>query len=478
VAPPPDQSAVDGATPPDLTAVEDAASVDLVQGVSCNDGVRNGTETDVDCGGDACPLCRLGQSCNVDGDCVSSYCAPFHICTTIECFDGYKNGDETGVDCGGSRCPACPNGEGCRVNSDCITGYCNPSNICVIPECFDAVKNGSETGVDCGGPVCQRCFNGEGCRVNGDCLSNYCTPAQLCQMADCSNGIQDGNESDIDCGGGCRPCQVGQGCRAATDCITGSCSGGTCVIEDSCRSIKGRNAFVTSGVYQIDPDGSGGAAPPFSVHCDMDIDGGGWTLITSLSRSAPITAVDRQTTITPASVNVTNRGMRLPGVTQILTVTDGQDTGPYDPGSGGTPGELSTYFDKWEVYAGATGLFDDDGTDFTWQDILDALNLDSGRAWVRSPGGPAPDEPWQFDVRRVNTGQGTCLQVPLRGAYGDGNHGGSNSPDLPRGISSIGALWHHWAGEDWTSGVNNEPELHCNQLRRTYSKWWRGVYLR
>ncbi|MCB9295392.1 MAG: hypothetical protein H6559_20050 [Lewinellaceae bacterium] len=50
---------------------------------SCEDGIQNGDETGVDCGGSSCPACPT-------------------------CSDGVQNGDETGVDCGGSSCPVCP----------------------------------------------------------------------------------------------------------------------------------------------------------------------------------------------------------------------------------------------------------------------------------------------------------------------------------------------------------------------------------
>ena len=36
------------------------------------------------------------------------------------CADGIKNGDETDVDCGGS-CPACKQGEGCVATKDCVS---------------------------------------------------------------------------------------------------------------------------------------------------------------------------------------------------------------------------------------------------------------------------------------------------------------------------------------------------------------------
>ncbi len=50
---------------------------------TCSDGIQNGDETGVDCGGSSCAICP----CNLDG---------------------VQNGDETGIDCGGSSCAACP----------------------------------------------------------------------------------------------------------------------------------------------------------------------------------------------------------------------------------------------------------------------------------------------------------------------------------------------------------------------------------
>src|SRR5262245_7463096 len=42
---------------------------------SCVDGVKNGSESDVDCGGDACSPCGLAAKCGGHGDCESGYCA-------------------------------------------------------------------------------------------------------------------------------------------------------------------------------------------------------------------------------------------------------------------------------------------------------------------------------------------------------------------------------------------------------------------
>jgi len=66
----------------DTAAVEtDTASPNHTES-SCDDGMQNGDETGIDCGGN-CPACPA-------------------------CHDGMQNGDETGIDCGG-RCPECGN---------------------------------------------------------------------------------------------------------------------------------------------------------------------------------------------------------------------------------------------------------------------------------------------------------------------------------------------------------------------------------
>jgi hypothetical protein len=60
---------------------------------------------------------------------------------------------------------------------------------------------------------------------------------------------------------------------AASDGRTGGC------IATSCKELLQRKPGTPSGNYQIDPDGSAGPGAPFQVQCDMQTDGGGWTLI-------------------------------------------------------------------------------------------------------------------------------------------------------------------------------------------------------
>ena len=124
---------------------------------SCSDGIQNGTETDIDCGG-SCPECPT-------------------------CTDGIQNGTETGIDCGGS-CPECPT-------------------------CTDGIQNGTETGIDCGGscPECPTCTDGiqNGTETGIDC-GGGCP-----ECPTCIDGIQNGTETGIDCGGSCPECFVNCG---------------------------------------------------------------------------------------------------------------------------------------------------------------------------------------------------------------------------------------------------------------------------
>jgi hypothetical protein len=54
--------------------------------VSCSDGVKDGAETDVDCGGGICNACRDGLRCLTESDCASQACLKTRLCAPSVAF--------------------------------------------------------------------------------------------------------------------------------------------------------------------------------------------------------------------------------------------------------------------------------------------------------------------------------------------------------------------------------------------------------
>ena len=167
------------------------------------------------------------------------------------CDDGEHNGTETDVDCGGERCAPCDDGEGCADGSDCTSGVCT-DGLCTPPACDDGIQNGTETDVDCGGDACAPCDDGEGCQqdadcVSGDCVDDVCVPTPqscleiLLTMPGATDGVY---EIDPDGPGGLDPFDVecdmttdGGGWTGITPCIAQTLSGTMVAVEAA--SIEG-----------------------------------------------------------------------------------------------------------------------------------------------------------------------------------------------------------------------------------------------
>jgi hypothetical protein len=77
---------------------------------TCSDGIQNGSETDVDCGGPECDRCDVGQGCRGAADCETSLCVDTvcGVCATT------------------SQCPA-----GCS----CAAGTCFSNTSTKVPSC-------------------------------------------------------------------------------------------------------------------------------------------------------------------------------------------------------------------------------------------------------------------------------------------------------------------------------------------------------
>jgi hypothetical protein len=162
----------------DLGPVDLRPPPDLAPPPSCMDKIKNGMETDVDCGGPFCSQCADGKMCVVNLDCMDKVCAN-GICAVGNCMDHARNGDETDIDCGGKTCPACPLKNNCNVNTDCMSGICD-LNTCVGPTCEDSMMDGDETDVDCGGS-CLGCGDGRTCIKDTDCANG-----EVCFKMKCS----------------------------------------------------------------------------------------------------------------------------------------------------------------------------------------------------------------------------------------------------------------------------------------------------
>jgi len=125
----------------------------------------------------------------------------------------------------------------------------------------DAVADAT-TG-DGGHPCAPSCAVGASCTTSSDCASHVCNPAGSCAPA-------------------CSPlCDAGTSCSGGAECASGVCNASSCVTVASCSAILEANHAAEDGTYIIDPDGAGPNLP-FSVHCDMTTDNGGWILMATL----------------------------------------------------------------------------------------------------------------------------------------------------------------------------------------------------
>ena len=122
--------------------------------------------------------CKDGAACSTARDCESASCVQ-GTCASATTTDGVKNGPETGIDCGGPAAPKCAAQGTCLVATDCIDGVC-AAGVCQAASPTDAVQNGLETDVDCGGGVAPACGFGKSCQASTDCATAACDYQQKC----------------------------------------------------------------------------------------------------------------------------------------------------------------------------------------------------------------------------------------------------------------------------------------------------------
>lgn len=127
----------------------------------CTNGRKDEGEVWVDCGGecDVCPPCANGV---LDLGEVAIDCGPDCGPCSALCGDGLLNGDEEELDCGGNPlyCAACPTCiddimNGSEVGIDCGGTECDPCPV--DGSCTNGFMEAYEYWTDCGGPTCPSC---------------------------------------------------------------------------------------------------------------------------------------------------------------------------------------------------------------------------------------------------------------------------------------------------------------------------------
>jgi Fibrinogen beta and gamma chains, C-terminal globular domain len=97
------------------------------------------------------------EDCGIAGDedgnglaeCADSTCADAPSCARASCADGRKDGSESDVDCGGA-CPSCALGRQCARDLDCTTaGVCDPRLCRAVRSCAEVLRRvpGASDGV-------------------------------------------------------------------------------------------------------------------------------------------------------------------------------------------------------------------------------------------------------------------------------------------------------------------------------------------
>ena len=225
--------------------------------LTCNDGVKNGAETDVDCGGGAgcASTCAMGKVCKVDTDCGSGHCADGVCCTSA---------------CAGT-CMACNLPATLGTCSNVAAGASDPVT-CVAPSVCDAAASCKKgNGASCiGNGQC-----GSGSCVDGVCCGTTCTATCMsCKvtgsLGTCINvpsGQTDSNAT-VTCtapnacnGAGACKKSNGQACALGTDCVSGSCADGVCCNTACATACMACNLVATMGTCSNIASGQPDANP-------------------------------------------------------------------------------------------------------------------------------------------------------------------------------------------------------------------------
>jgi len=216
-----------------------------------------------------------GHKCPAGESCRNGHCKP----APASCTDGVKNGDETDVDCGGS-CSPCANGTNCLVNSDCQSGVCSGGTCAAGPTCGDGIIGPGEQ-CDDGNQS-----DGDGCSSTCQIENGWqCNGQPSTCMPICGDGLIVGGEQCDGLNLGGASCQTlgftGGALACSNDCQSFDVSG----CDDACTPDAQRPCGSNVGACQPGTQTCGqnhqwgscvGGIGPQVEHCngiDDDCDG-------------------------------------------------------------------------------------------------------------------------------------------------------------------------------------------------------------
>lgn len=312
----------------------------------CNDGTRNGDETDVDCGG-GCQGCDAGGKCDTRADChlglcVESVCARLESCHAIQ-KAGLGDGDgEYPVDADGDG-PRAPVLAYCDMTLDGEVGYTmvriDDASLADDQSAYRAACD--EIGMEVivprtrGHALSILQFNGEPPNLVGVYpRDGASTTAGLrnwigrCRGEPCRFYLNDHTTNDSKCGEGEEPsgdsdpdgglflvgppsdgCPIGsfndrglhvqeQGYVLCSTNDAGPPVYGSCLEVLGANALQNTRLYGPNGYYDLQPEG---ASAPVEAYCDFIRDGGGYSYV----------KVEEATELTTAQVEAYCDGMGM-----------------------------------------------------------------------------------------------------------------------------------------------------------------------